>query len=156
MDRPVVLFNESISCAVGSTTRAQVESALGLAFAYPSGGWHTYCITGAENSREFLTLFYSAGTLAAAELYTPTSEHSPNLTPRNLGRFRFVPAEITLGMQIAALPQNYGRIASLSQRGRYADIFEARFPGGAAYAMGNAGIIERLALYVLKSSAAKT
>jgi hypothetical protein len=28
-------------------------------------------------------------------------------------------------------------------------MFEARFPGGAAYAMGNDGTIERLALYTL-------
>jgi hypothetical protein len=29
-------------------------------------------------------------------------------------------------------------------------MFEARFPGGAAYAIGNDGIIERLALYTLR------
>ena len=150
LDKPVVLFNETIALAVGHTTRAQVEGALGIAFAYPSGGWHTYCVLGPESTREFLTLFYSSGTLAAAELYLPTSDRAPKLAPRNLGRFRFVPAEITLGMQIANLPQPYRRVASLSQRGAYAEILEARFPGGAAYAMGNAGIIERLALYVLQ------
>lgn len=153
MDVPVVLFNENIACAVGSTTRAHVESALGLGFAYPPGGWQTYCVLGVNEAREFVTLFYSDESIAAAELYSPTGENAPNLAARNLGRFRFVPAEISLGMQIASLPQSYARVGSLSERGRYADILEARFPGGAAYAMGNAGIIERLALYVARATA---
>src|SRR5260370_42096115 len=38
MDKPVVLFNESISLAVGNTTRAAVERELGVAFAYPARG----------------------------------------------------------------------------------------------------------------------
>jgi hypothetical protein len=38
-----------------------------------------------------------------------------------------------------------------TELGPYAEIFEARFPGGAAYAMGNDGIIERLAIYMLQT-----
>jgi hypothetical protein len=56
-------------------------------------------------------------------------------------------------MQIGSLPDGYRRIPTPEGLGIYADIFEARFPGGAAYAMGNKGVIERLALYVLRETA---
>ena len=152
IDKPVLLFNEALPLDVTRSTRADVESALGIAFSYPARGWHTYCVTGAEGTREFLSLFYTSdGRLASAELYLPKSQRAPNLHARNLGRFRFVPSEIAIGMQIAALPENFGRIITPSERAAYTDIFEARFPGGAAYAMGNDGKIERLALYVLRA-----
>lgn len=152
IDRPVVLFNEAIPLDVTRTTRDDVEKALGIAYSYPARGWHTYCVFGAKRTREFLSLFYSSADrqLASAELYLPKSERAPKLEPRDLGGFRLVPSEVALGMQVSALPENFARIIAPSERAAYADIFEARFPGGAAYAMGNQGVIERLALYVLK------
>lgn len=154
LDRPVVLFNEAIPLDVTSTTRDEVEKTLGIAFAYPARGWHTYCVFGANRTREFLSLFYSSADrrLASAELYLPKSDRAPKLEARDLGGFRLVPSEVALGTQVTALPENFARIMAPSERAAYADIFEARFPGGAAYAMGNKGLIERIALYVLKPS----
>ena len=150
VDRPVVLFSEAVSFAVGETTRAVVEKALGVAFAYPAKGWHTYCVKGASHPRLFLSVFYGKDHLIAAELYVPKVDRAPNLAPRDMS-VRFVPSEITCGMNITALPEHFGRISALAEKmGAYNDMFEARFPGGAAYAMGNDGTIERLAIYIQK------
>ncbi|HTX60370.1 MAG TPA: hypothetical protein VMH02_11950 [Verrucomicrobiae bacterium] len=156
LDKVVTIFNETIALDVTKTTRKGVEQALGIAFAYPVGGWHTYCVRSAENAaREFVSLFYSHGELVSAELYWPKVERAPALEPRPL-RFRFVPGEITLGMQLAALPEGFTRIPVPPELGSYADIFEARYPGGVSYAMGNKGVIERLALYALRERASPT
>jgi hypothetical protein len=152
LDVPVTLFNESIALDVNKTTRDEVEKALGVAFMYPATGWHTYCVRGNEGGRLFLSLFYSKRELVSAELYEPKLDRAPALQPRDL-TFRFVPSEIIVGIQIAALPDAYRRITTAEGLGIYADICEARFPGGAAYAMGNKGIIERLALYALRENA---
>jgi hypothetical protein len=153
LDRVVQLFNETIAFDVTKTTRKEVERALGIAFAYPVRGWHTYCVAGAAE-REFVSLFYSQGTLLSAELYLPRSDRAPNLAPRNLGRFRLVPGEIAIGMQIATLPDGYARVPKPDGLGPYEDIFEARFPGGSVYVMGNGGVIERAAIYGLRDAAA--
>jgi len=150
MDRPVLLFNEAIGLDVATTTRSAVQRALGIAFAYPAAGWHTYCVRGANHSREFLSLFYIDDHLASAELYIPKSERAPRLEPRDIGRFRFVPGEIAIGMPTSSLPATFGRVSALAEElGTYSESFQARFPGGAAYAMGNDGTIERLAIYVM-------
>jgi hypothetical protein len=150
VDKPVVLFNEEVAFAVGETKRVDVEKKLGVAFAYPARGWHTYCVKGASHPRLFLSAFYSKDVLAAAELYVPKLDRAPNLAPRDM-LYRFVPSEITCGMNVTALPEHFGRISALAEKmGAYNDMFEARFPGGAAYAMGNDGTIERLAIYILK------
>jgi len=154
LDRVVVLFNETIAFDVTKTTRAGVERALGIAFAYPVRGWHTYCVKGGELGREFVSLFYSKdergeSRLVSAELYVPKVDRAPALEPRNLGRFRLVPGETTIGSQVATLSANFGRIPKPQGLGPYEDIFEARFPGGSVYAMGTKGIIERLAIYAL-------
>ena len=150
LDRTVTIFNETISFDVTQTKRTDVEKKLGVAFAYPVRGWHTYCVKGLTG-REFVSLFYSAGELVSAELYVPKADRAPALEPRDL-RFRLVPGEITIGMQIAALPENYARIPKPEGLGPYGDIMEARFPGGSVYVMGTEGIIERLAIYKLKGS----
>ena len=152
VDKPVVLFSEEVAFAVGVTTRQDVEKKLGVAFAYPAKGWHTYCVKGASYPRLFLSAFYikENSKLAAAELYVPKVDRAPNLAPRDL-LFRFVPSEITCGMTTTALPEHFGRISALAEKmGAYNEMFEARFPGGAAYAMGNDGTIERLAIYIQK------
>lgn len=150
IDRVVQLFNETIALDVTKTTRSDVERALGIAFAYPVRGWHTYCVRGAEGVREFVSLFYSKNSLAAAELYLPRTDRAPALEPRNLGRVRLIPGEVCIGMQFGALPDGFARIRKPQGLGPYEDILEAQFPGGAAYAMGNKGTIERLAIYALR------
>jgi hypothetical protein len=155
-DRVVVLFNETVAFDVTKTTRRDVERALGIAFSYPVRGWHTYCVRGAEGTREFVSLFYEArpkaeSTLVSAELYLPKVDRAPALEPRNLGRFRLIPGEIAIGAPLTTLPENFARIEKPEGLGPYEDIFEARYPGGSAYAMGNAGTIERLALYGLRA-----
>ncbi|HZZ00033.1 MAG TPA: hypothetical protein VFE36_10695 [Candidatus Baltobacteraceae bacterium] len=154
-DRVVVLFNETIAFDVTKTTRREVERALGIAFSYPMRGWHTYCVRGVSGAREFVSLFYETpanaqSTLISAELYLPKVDRAPPLEPRNLGGVRLVPGEIAIGAALTSLPENFARIEKLAGLGAYDDIFEARFPGGSAYAMGNAGTIERLAIYGLR------
>jgi hypothetical protein len=151
LDKPLLIFNETIAFDVNKTTRQEVERALGIAFSYPARGWHTYCVQG-ENGREFLSAFYSAGELISAELYLPRSDRAPALQPRNLGGFRLVPGDIRIGMQLGALPEGFTRIPTPEGLGAYSGIFEARFPGGSAYAMGNDGAIERLAIYALREA----
>ena len=129
--------------SVGVTTRALVERALGIAFAYPTSGWHTYAVGGA--SHHFLTLFYKDAMLAAAEVYVPRSARAPALAARSL-QFRLLPGEIALGMQTTSLPATFGRVPSAAQ-GVFDETFELRFPGGVAYAMGCKGSIERIALF---------
>jgi hypothetical protein len=160
MDRVVVLFNETIAFDVTKTVRTDVERALGIAFAYPARGWHTYCVQGGELGREFVSLFYSKDArgqpaLVSAELYLPKVDRAPALEPRKLGRFRIVPGEFAIGLQVSALSESFGRIPKPQGLGPYEDIFEARFPGGSVYAMGTKGIVERLAIYALRDEAAK-
>ncbi|MBV8491279.1 MAG: hypothetical protein JO199_12185 [Candidatus Eremiobacteraeota bacterium] len=153
MDKVVVLFNETIAFDVTKTMRADVERALGIAFSYPARGWHTYCVKG-QGGREFVSLFYAKrprgdAALVSAELYLPKADYAPALEPRNLGSVRFVPGEFAIGMQVASLSASFGRIPKPPGLGPYDDIFEARFPGGSAYAMGAKGVVERLAIYAL-------
>jgi len=154
-DRVVVLFNETIAFDVTKTTRREVERALGIAFSYPARGWHTYCVAGA-GGREFVSLFYESpakaqSALVSAELYLPKVDRAPSLEPRNLGGVRLIPGETAIGMPLTKLSENFKRIEKPQGLGAYDDIFEARFPGGSAYAMGNAGTIERLAIYALRA-----
>jgi hypothetical protein len=149
-DVPITLFTEAVTLRVGVTTRKEVEAALGIAFSYPARGWHTYCVKGTRAEKLFVSIFYAKETMAAAELYLPKVERAPKLAPRDLF-FRLVPSEITVGVPFTSLPEHFGRIKGLPPGlGAYTDIFEARFPGGAAYAMCNNGMIERIAVYVLE------
>lgn len=151
-DVPIVAFCEQLQFAVGSTARRDVERAFGIAFAYPAKGWHTYGVRSATGARIFASLFYSNDVLASVELYVPKADHAPNLTARD-AHVRLVPGAIEVGAQLTTLPEHFGRIAlPVIGRATYSDMFEARFPGGAAYAMGNNGTIERLALYVLRNA----
>ncbi|HEY5340529.1 MAG TPA: hypothetical protein VIK27_05845 [Candidatus Aquilonibacter sp.] len=148
-DKPLLLFSENLALDVTTTTKRDVERALGLAFRYPAAGWHTYGVRGSKSPRLLLSIFYSNDRLASAELYVPKVERAPNLQPQD-AHFRLVPGEIECGSPITTLPEHFGRMAGMpTELGPYADMFEARFPGGAAYAMGNDGVIERLALYTL-------
>lgn len=154
-DRVVVLFNEHVTFDVTKTTRREIERTLGIAFAYPVSGWHTYCVRGAAG-REFVSLFYETpakaqSPLVSAELYLPKVDRAPALEPRDLGGVRLVPGEIAIGTALTSLPENFARIEKPQGLGPYEDIFQAQFPGGSAYAMGNSGTIERLAIYGLRA-----
>lgn len=146
-DKPILLFSETIAFDVNATMKNDVERTLGIAFSYPARGWHTYGVRGAKGERLLLSLFYSRGRLASAELYTPKVDRAPRLEPQPL-HVRLVPGEVEVGMPITALPEHFGCMTGLPA-GPYREMFEARFPGGAAYAMGNEGLIERLAVYTL-------
>ncbi|MEO6913024.1 MAG: hypothetical protein ABI182_03260, partial [Candidatus Baltobacteraceae bacterium] len=143
IDRPIVLFNETYSFAIGQSTRPEVERAFGVAFSYPSRGWHTYAVAGANRERHLLSAFYKNDRLVAAELYVPTTDRTPPLAPRNLN-FRFVPGELHLGMAVTAIGEDF--VDAIGGPGPvvYDQAFEARFPGGVAYAMAKKGRIERL------------
>ena len=91
-----------------------------------------------------MSIFYSKQRLASAELYLPKVDRAPKLEPQD-AHFRLVPGEIEVGMQFTSLPEHFGPMKGMPTRiGPYEAMFEARFPGGAAYAMGNDGTIERL------------
>jgi hypothetical protein len=154
LDRPVVLANERLVLALGTTTRADVERAFGIGFAYPIRGWHTYAAR--ENgARHFLSLFYGAANerepgksaLIALEHYVPKTKGAPSLAARDYGPFRLSPGDVALGAATATLDERYGVASGGPAPVVYAEAYEARFPGGVAYVMGNEGRVERLGLY---------
>ena len=151
-DKPILVFSERVALDVTTTTKADVERQLGIGFMYPTRGWHSYGVRGTDNARLLLSIFYSKEKLASAELYLPKVDRAPKLEPQD-AHFRLVPGEIEIGMPVTSLPEHFGHMAGMPTKlGAYEEMFEARFPGGAAYAMGNDGIIERLAIYTLQET----
>jgi hypothetical protein len=146
LDRPVVLANERLVFALGTTSRAEVERAFGVAFAYPMRGWHTYAAR-EDGRRYFLSLFYSEQTLVALEYYVPKTDRAPSLAARDYGPFRLSPGDVALGAPTSALDERYVEAVGGPAPVVYAEAYEARFPGGVAYVMGNDGRVERLGLY---------
>jgi hypothetical protein len=146
LDRPVVLANENVSFALGTTTRAEVERAFGVAFQYPMRGWHTYAAR-EDGTRNFLSLFYSDGTLVALEYYVPKADRVPGLAARDYGAFRLSPGDVALRAAVSSLDVRYVTAVGGPAPVVYAESFEARFPGGVAYVMANDARIERLGLY---------
>ncbi len=146
LDRPVVLANEHHTFALGTTTRAQVERAFGVAFAYPMAGWHTYAAR-EDGQRRFLSLFYNASGLIAAEYYLPKADRAPTLAARDYGLFRLSPGDVGVGAATAGLDERYVSAVGGPAPVVYAEAYEVRFPGGVAYVMGNGGRVERLGLY---------
>lgn len=147
IDRPVVLANENVTFCVGSTTRAQVERGLGIAFAYPMPGWHTYAVR-EDGERRFLSLFYGKDRrLIAVEYYVPKLDRAPTLQARDYGSLRLLPGDVALGAATAGLDPQFVNAVGGPAPVVYAEAFEVRFPGGVAYVMGNAGRVERIGLY---------
>jgi hypothetical protein len=142
IDRPMLFFSEEIAFEIGATKRADVERAIGVAFSYPTRGWHTYPAGGAK--RGLLSAFYKDGLLVAVELYMPRSDRAPNLATR-ASNFRLIPGELALGMSPTALSSAFVRVPTAP--GAYDETYEARFPGGVGYAMTREGKLERFALY---------
>ena len=126
-DVPAVLKSSRLSFEVNVTKRPQVEREIGVAFAYPARGWHTYA-TRENGVRCFLSAFYKQTTLIAVELYVPEAKPAPNLLPVEFGGFELEPRGIRIGMDAS-------------------HILEARFPGGAAYVKARGASIDRIAVY---------
>ncbi|HEX3549283.1 MAG TPA: hypothetical protein VHT53_02860 [Candidatus Elarobacter sp.] len=146
LDVPVVLACGTLVLALRATTRADVERVLGVGFAYPMRGWHTYAAR--ENGkRNFLSLFYSGTSLIAVEYYVPKADRAPGLAARDYGVLQLTPGDVTLGAATATLDARYTPAAGGPAPVVYGEAYEARFPGGIAYVMGNGGRIERLGLY---------
>lgn len=146
IDRPVVLQSERLTLQIARTKRVDVERELGIAFSYPARGWHTYA-SQESGQRCLLSAFYSNGILVAAEIYVPRGPHAPNLQARNLGGFRLEPGGVRVGMQVNAIPPPFTPAVGGPGKVVYDSAFEARFPGGVAYAMASKGVIERLTIY---------
>ncbi|HZX68957.1 MAG TPA: hypothetical protein VFE70_08730 [Candidatus Elarobacter sp.] len=146
LDRPVVLATERLVFALGTTTRAEVEHAFGVAFSYPMRGWHTYAAR-EDGARNFLSLFYAGGKLVALEYYLPKADRAPGLAARDYGALRLSPGDVALGATTASLDARYVVAVGGPAPIVYAEAYEARFPAGVAYVMGNDGRIERLGLY---------
>lgn len=146
IDRPVVLANERLVFALGTTMRAQVERAFGVAFAYPMRGWHTYAAR-EDGERRFLSLFYRENVLFALEYFVPKMQGAPTLAARDFGAFRLTPGDVALGAATATLDDRYVVAVGGPAPVVYAEAYEVRFPGGVAYVMGNGGRAERLGLY---------
>jgi hypothetical protein len=148
LDRPVVLHSTRIVLELRKTTRARTERELGIAFSYPVRGWQTYATKEAGKTC-LLSLFYTkeAGTLLAAEMYVPRSDRAPSLSPRDLGGFRLEPGGVAIGMRSDSITTSFTTAVGGPGAVVYDSSFEARFPGGVAYAMARNGTIERLALY---------
>jgi hypothetical protein len=147
LDRPVVLTTDQLIFTLGTTTRADVERVYGVAFSYPMRGWHTYAAR--ENgSRRFLSLFYAADKqLVAIEYYLPKIDRAPGLAARDYGALRLSPGDVALGSTTASLDARYTPAVGGPAPVVYREAYEARFPGGVAYVMGNDGVIERFGLY---------
>ncbi len=146
LDRAVVLQSDRLTFEVGKTTRDDVERELGVAFSYPARGWHTYA-TKESGRRCLLSAFYRHRTLAAVELYVPQSANPPALEPRDLGGLRLEPGGVCIGKSPGAMPEIFTPAVGGPGKVVYDEAFEARFPGGVAYAMARKGSVERLTLY---------
>jgi hypothetical protein len=146
LERPVVLTTDRLVFALGTTTRAEVERAFGVAFSYPMRGWHTYAAR-EDGSRNFLSLFYGDGGLIALEYYLPKADRAPGLAARDYGTVRLSPGDVALRASTASLDPRYVPATGGPAPVVYGEAYEARFPGGVAYVMGNGGAIERLGLY---------
>ncbi len=146
LPHPVLLRGDRITLAVGSTTRAAVECILGAGGEYPVAGWASYAISGPREPLALVSAFYRDDLLIAAELYRSRAQSVPGV-PRVATRFRLDPIALSLGDALRVPPAGFIRAQSGPAGTVYGDAFEARFPGGVAFAMGNAGVAERLVLY---------
>lgn len=146
IDRPVVLFNERRTLALGVTTRRDVQRDFGPGEAYPSAGWWTYALRFGGSPR-LLSLIFGADVLIGVELYLPKARTLPKFVPNFWGDFRLVPGEIAIGARLDALDSRFTPAVGGPGKVMYAQAFEVRFPGGLGYVMGNGGFAERLVLY---------
>jgi hypothetical protein len=151
IDRPVILFNENLSFELDKTTRTEVEQTFGTGFPYPAQGFFSYGLRH-DGKPALISAFYDKEErLIGVEHYYVTSKTAPKLSPRAIGTFRLIPGEIALGMPVTNLSEEFVPAVGGPAPAIYAHRYEVRFPGGVAYAMGNATRIERLVLYADRS-----
>jgi hypothetical protein len=98
-------------------------------------------------SRRLLSVIFRADVLSGVELYLPKVKSVPELAPHFWGDFRLVPGDVAIGSQLATIDPRFTPAVGGPGRVMYEHAFEIRFPGGLGYAMGNAGVAERLVLY---------
>jgi hypothetical protein len=151
IDRPVVLFNENLSFELEKTTRSEVERTFGSGFPYPAKGFHSYGMRH-DGKPAFISAFFDRDdVLIGVEHYYITAKNAPNLAPRNVGTFRLIPGEISLGIAVTKLSDEFVKAIGGPSPAIYAQRYEVRFPGGVAYVMGNSMRVERLVLYADRS-----
>jgi hypothetical protein len=143
---PIVLFNEHVMFVIGKTQRAAVVAELGPGYAFPAKGWDTYAMH-EETTRCLLSVLYRDEVLAGVEYYVAPEKRVPELRARNFGAFRFVPGQIAIGSDMLRLDDRFAAVAEGPDNRTYSHTFEARFPGGVAYAQGTGGSVQRLVLY---------
>jgi hypothetical protein len=148
IDVPIVLFNEHIMFVIGRTLRAAVTAELGPGYAFPAKGWETYAMH-EGGTRCLLSALYRDDVLAGVEYYVAPEKRVPELRARNFGEFRFVPGQIAIGSDMLRLDDRFTAVAEGPDARTYSHAFEARFPGGVAYAQGTGGRVQRLVLYAV-------
>ncbi|MGD0473364.1 MAG: hypothetical protein ABSB70_09095 [Candidatus Velthaea sp.] len=146
IDRPVILFNETLALALGTTSRRDVQRSFGRGAAYPAAGWWTYALR-FGGSRRLLSVIFRADRLSGVELYLPKVQSVPDLKPNFWGDFRLVPGDVAIGAAFATLDARFTPAVGGPGRVMYENACEIRFPGGLGYVIGNAGVAERLVLY---------
>jgi len=146
IDEPILLASPALTLQIARTKRTEVERVLGAGFSYPARGWHTYAID-ERGERCLLSAFYKNAILVAAEIYFPLGPRAPKLRAYDAGGFALEPPGVRVGMRAAAIASPFAPAIGGPAKVVYDAAYEARFPGGVAYAMGAKGIVQRLTLY---------
>jgi hypothetical protein len=152
VDHPVVLATDRCTLAIGKTRRREIERVFGRGQSYPAKGFHTYAVAPPETQpddapkRWLLSVFYRGDLLFGMEHYIPKVKGLPPMPLTTPGIIRVEPGAFRVGGPLNSVgyfvPAHGGPSPVI-----YALSFEARFEGGVAWIMGNAGRIERLAIY---------
>jgi hypothetical protein len=152
VDYPVTLACERCTLAIGKTRRRDVERAFGRGYDYPAKGFRSYAVAPYETQaddapkRWLLSVFYRGDLLFGVEHYIPKVKSIPPMALTTPGTLAIQPGGFKLQGPLNALeyfvPAHGGPSPVI-----YSLSFEARFAGGVAWIMGNAGSIERLAIY---------
>jgi hypothetical protein len=95
----------------------------------------------------FISAFYKDDVLIGVEHYYVRAKNAPSLAPRHFGTFRLIPGEISLGMAMTKLSDEFVPAVGGPSPAIYGHRYEVRFPGGVGYVMGNNARVERLVLY---------
>lgn len=170
VEHPIVLASDRLTLQIGKTRRREIERVIGRGTAYPAKGFHSYAVAPPADSRPsgassalrtsypketqpdgapkrwLLSVFYRGDLLFGVEHYIPKVKGIPPMPLSTPGIVRLEPGGFRLGGALNALgyfvPAHGGPSPVV-----YSLCFEARFPAGVAWIMGNAGRIERFAVY---------
>lgn len=152
VEHPVVLASDRCTLALGKTRRHEIERAFGRGVEYPAKGFRSYGVAPWEPQPEgaprrwLLSVFYRGDVLFGVEHYIPKVRGIPPMALTTPGVLRIEPGGFKLTGPLHSLdyfkPAHGGPSPVV-----FALAFEARFTGGVAWLMGNAGRIERIAIY---------